>query len=295
MKKVTVVIPTYKCQQYICRAIDSVLAQDYPNIEIIVVDDNGIGTEEQKCTSNTISKYLNYKNFRYILHEKNSNGSAARNTGLRAASGDFIALLDDDDEFLPYKIRLQIKRLERFDKSWGAAYSSFYRVYPGGLKVKYKAEKSGYLLYDLLSMTLDTDAGSTLMFRREILERVAGFDESFTRHQDIEFIARIAKYYKICAINEPCTLKYEYNSNKPKTAKAKEIYRQHFLEKFKSEISLFPQEDQKRLYFKHRIDIAKQYLKDIDIIGCTRNLMDSGNLLRGLGLISKDLITYISR
>lgn len=295
MKKVTVIIPTYKSHQYLCRAIDSVLAQDYKNIEIIVIDDNGIGTEEQKSTCNAISKYFALENFGYIPHEKNRNGSAARNTGLRAASGEFIALLDDDDEFLPHKIRLQVEMLDRLDDSWGAAYSSFFRVYHGGLKVKYNAEKSGNLLYDMLSMNIDTAAGSTLLFRREILERVNGFDESFKRHQDIEFIVRIAKYYKICSITIPCTLVYDYSSNKPITAKSKENYRLHFLDKFEAEISRFSDEAQKQLYFKHRIDIAKQYLKDIDIIGSTRNLSYSGSPMKGAILISKDLIVYLCK
>ena len=76
---VSVVIPTYKRSETLTRAIDSVLEQTYPSIEIIVVDDNGEGTEMQLETEKALENYIISGEIVYIKHEVNRNGSAARN------------------------------------------------------------------------------------------------------------------------------------------------------------------------------------------------------------------------
>ena len=101
---VSVIIPTYKRSDFLCTTIDSVLAQTYPNIEIIVVDDNGLGTTFQQATEKRLLPYIRMKQINYICHEVNKNGSAARNTGFRASHCEYINFLDDDDELLLEKI-----------------------------------------------------------------------------------------------------------------------------------------------------------------------------------------------
>lgn len=106
---VSVIIPTYARSQYICRAIDSVLNQTYKNIEVIVVDDNGENTENQLATFQTLKSYIDKEQITYITHKTNRNGSAARNTGIFNAKGEYICLLDDDDEFFPEKVEKQVQ------------------------------------------------------------------------------------------------------------------------------------------------------------------------------------------
>ena len=88
---VSVIIPTHKGSENICRAVDSVLSQTYGSIEVIVVDDNGLGSEEQRKTEEAMGKYSGDSRVTYLTHKVNKNGSAARNTGLRASKGEYIA------------------------------------------------------------------------------------------------------------------------------------------------------------------------------------------------------------
>lgn len=112
MPIVSVIIPTYKGSSALNRAIDSVLCQSYKEIEIIVVDDNDPTSDERKNTEALMSRYIGDKRIRYIKHQRNSNGAVARNTGITAATGKYIAFLDDDDYYLPNRIEKSVRYLE---------------------------------------------------------------------------------------------------------------------------------------------------------------------------------------
>lgn len=106
--KVSVIIPTYKRSDYLIRAIDSVLNQNYAHIEVIVVDDNGKG-QQQEITKSIINKYDAVV---LITYDKNKGACYARNSGVKKASGDIIMFLDDDDYYLPEKVAMQCRILE---------------------------------------------------------------------------------------------------------------------------------------------------------------------------------------
>lgn len=100
---VSAIIPAYNRKETICRAVDSVFAQTYPSIEVIVVDDGSIdGTAEQ------LAKYGSAV---HVIRQKNSGPSAARNAGIRASRGEIIAFLDSDDYWVPNKIERQARLL----------------------------------------------------------------------------------------------------------------------------------------------------------------------------------------
>ena len=105
---VSVVIPTYSRNITLTRAIDSVLTQTYKNLEVIVVDDNPPESEWRKSTEQIMEKYANNPIIRYIENTKNLGGSGARNEGIKAAKGEYIAFLDDDDDYFPEKIEKQL-------------------------------------------------------------------------------------------------------------------------------------------------------------------------------------------
>jgi glycosyltransferase involved in cell wall biosynthesis len=105
MAKVSVIIPTYNRAHVICRAIDSVLAQTYPDYEIIVVDD---GSTDQ--TAHVLSFYTD--RIRYIYQANGGVSKARENTGIKAAAGEYICFLDSDDAFLPNKLELQVGYLD---------------------------------------------------------------------------------------------------------------------------------------------------------------------------------------
>ncbi len=103
---VSAIVPTYNRANLLYRAIESVIKQSYPNLEIIVVDDASDDNTQEVI--NGISDHR----LRYIRHQKNLGGAASRNTGIDAATGEYIAFLDSDDVWLPQKIEAQLAAIE---------------------------------------------------------------------------------------------------------------------------------------------------------------------------------------
>ena len=263
-KLVSVIIPTYGGGQFLHRTVDSVLAQTYKNIEIIVVDDNGIGTEKQLMTAETMQKYNNCDNVKYVCHDINKNGSAARNTGVKNSKGVYIALLDDDDEFVENNIEVLVNELESLPGEYALTYCSG-TIFLGEEKNRDSlATESGSLLYEVL-MHKVTIGSSTLLIKKSVWDSLGGFDESFRRHQDWEFTARVAAKYKVKAVdNIGCITHLEFR-NSPKSAEKAYEYREHYLEKMRPLIEMLTPKQQKNVYVTNRMDIGVEFLKEKNI------------------------------
>lgn len=232
---VSVIIPTYKRSEFIERAIESVLKQTYQDFEIIVVDDNNPNTEYREELEEKMKQYANNPKIRYIQHEKNKNGAAARNTGINIAKGEYITFLDDDDIFLPNRLEILVEKLEK-NQEYDAAYSSVI-IIKGHKIIGYTvANKSGNMKNELLLGTFSLGTGSNLFFRASALRAINGFDESFKRHQDIEVMVRYFNRYNIIAIDKPLVVKVEDDrSNEPDVNKYIGV-KEHFFEIFNKEI-----------------------------------------------------------
>lgn len=113
MSTVSVVIPTYNRAELLSRAIDSVLAQTYDDFELLVVDDGSTDDTEAVVTAYDDDRV------RYLAHETNRGANPARNTGIEAAEGEFVAFLDSDDEWRPRKLEAQLDRLEAVEAESG--------------------------------------------------------------------------------------------------------------------------------------------------------------------------------
>ena len=235
---VSVIIPTHKGHDIISRAVDSVIKQTYKKIEIIVVDDNGLGSDEQQKTRAAIADYIDSGCVKYIPHEINKNGSAARNTGVRESKGKYITLLDDDDIYYPNKVEDEVNCLESLPEDYGLVYCSIDLNYGDCTRTKH-AIKSGTLLKELLyhSLVIGSD---TLMVRKKSYEEIGGFDESFRRHQDFEFTARMASKWKIKAIDKVGVLSYEIGRNIPRSKDLALEYRHHYIKKMMPLIETLP-------------------------------------------------------
>lgn len=105
---VSVVIPTYSRNDMLTRAIDCILVQTHQKLDIIVVDDNPPESEFRLSTEQIMKHYKEDSRVRYIMNEQNLGGAGARNVGIEAARGEYIAFLDDDDEYYPEKIEKQL-------------------------------------------------------------------------------------------------------------------------------------------------------------------------------------------
>ena len=194
---VSVIIPTYKRPERLPRAIESVLSQTYTNVEAIIVDDNNPDTDARKLTEEIMAPYADNPRVRYIKHEKNKNGSAARNTGAKSSNAKYLAFLDDDDEFLPEKISAQVKRLEELDEEFAVCYTAVIFEKEDGSRSVSTETREGDLFFDALTRDLSFQAGSNLFIRKVAFDSIGGFDESFKRSQDKEVVTRLLQHYKI--------------------------------------------------------------------------------------------------
>lgn len=181
--KVSVIIPTYKRISTLERAINSVLNQTYKNFEVIIVDDNDPDTCERKKTEEILNKYKENTNVIYIKHEKNRNGAAARNTGIKNSKGKYICFLDDDDIYDERKLEKLVSYISN-NNQYGAIYSA-YKI---GNKV-IRTRKEGNLAVDVLMRKINL-YNSTLLFKKDILLELNMFNETFKRHQDVEILLR---------------------------------------------------------------------------------------------------------
>lgn len=182
---VSVVIPTYKRSTMLRRAIDSILSQTYKNIEIIVVDDNNPDSEWRKKTEAVMSHYLGNDLIKYIKHEKNLNGSAARNTGIKESKGDLVTFLDDDDWYYPKKIEKQVEYL--------FSHPEHHAVYCGWKRYGNEIPiGEGDMSFSILSGKSIIITNSIMMWKKDAVA-CGGFDPSFRRHQEAVFLLNYAQ------------------------------------------------------------------------------------------------------
>lgn len=187
MPLVSVVIPTYRRASLVPRAIRSVQNQTYENIEIIVVDDASPDDTEE------IVQSISDARIRYIRHDRNQGLAAAgRNTGIRAAHGEYVAFLDDDDEWQETMIEKQLEAIEAHDAVLCAALVNGNRV---------KRHNRPLVTLDDLRKGSDFDP-SSLMAKASVLREIL-FDEQLREGEDWDAFIRIAEKYSIGYINEP--------------------------------------------------------------------------------------------
>lgn len=244
---VTVIIPTYKRANSIDKAIESVLNQSYKDFEIIVVDDNNEDTIYRTDMIKIMQKYSDNEKIKYIKHSKNKDGAAARNTGIREANGEYITFLDDDDYFMPDRLKILVNTLEK-EKEFNGAYTATILVKKGKIVGGSNAKKSGNLKKDLLLNQFSFGTGSNMFFRANALKNINGFDEEFIRHQDIECMIRFFRKNKIIGIDQPLVIKGQNDrKNEPDFYKYREIKKVYF-EKFKEDVLELNENDQNAFY-----------------------------------------------
>lgn len=197
-EKVSVIVTTYKGANKLRRAVLSVLGQTYSNVELIVVDDNNPGTIERADTEKVMAAFENNENVRYIRHEKNKNGAVARNTGIRAATGEYIAFLDDDDFFLPERVRICVEAID--NSNYVACYTKSILI-TNGKVMRINSVKNDPSCKDVLLNQNLLGTGSNLFVKKACVEYLNGFDERFLRYQDVEFVLRVLMHGKMKAVD----------------------------------------------------------------------------------------------
>ncbi|MFL6647920.1 MAG: glycosyltransferase family 2 protein [Sulfurifustaceae bacterium] len=184
---VTVAIATFNRANVLPRAIASVLRQTVQSFEIIVVDDGSTPSTEP------VVRGIGDPRIRYIRHERNQGLPAARNTAIRAAAGEYIAFLDDDDEWLEDKLEKQRRALARCDAVLTAAYVND--------RSRVKRFKRATVTVDDLRKGNAFDP-STLMVKTAVMRELL-FDASLRVGEDWDAFIRIARKYRVHYLREP--------------------------------------------------------------------------------------------
>ena len=197
MIKVSVIIPTYNRANLLKRAIRSVLAQTYRNFELIVVDDGSTDNTKQICSN------IRFEHIKCVREESNFGGAARpKNTGIKISQGEYIAILDDDDQWLPKKLEEQIKFLEKYPDV--AIVGCNFLI---NEKKEYKIPHYKNVFKRML-VTDDMGPGSTMMYKREVFDKVGLFDENLKSGQDKEMRIRLSLKFKFGFIRKPLVIYY---------------------------------------------------------------------------------------
>lgn len=294
---VSVIIPTYKRSEMLIRAVQSALKQTYDKIEVIVVDDNDFNDEFSLLVQASLSEISDIR-LRYIQQEKHINGAVARNVGICNAKGNYIAFLDDDDEWLPNKIETQKQLLDNLKDEYGAV-SCLALKYKNGLlfsKDLPYSEENLHMKVLKLSVSIHTD---TVLYRKKCLDDAGYFNEALLRNQDVQLFLDFLVKYKIKLIPEYLiNIHIDDGQNRPNTAKIISV-KEMFFKSMRKHFDIYSRHIQKRLYASHyfeivlvalrekKIGIALKYLLKINF-----NFFAYYDLLKKINLRQKTKIKY---
>lgn len=213
MKYISVIIPVYNVERYVAATIHSVLLQTYQNFELIIVDDGSPDRSVEICQQFTDKRIK-------IIQQKNRGVSAARNTGILQAKGEYLAFLDGDDLWLPQKLERHINHLES-SPHVGVSFSYSAFIDEMGQSVgMYQISKLKDITPSLILCRNPVGNGSTPVIRREVFEAIKlkgsyqnnknnyYFDEQLHHIEDVECWLRIALQtnWQIEGIPEALTL-----------------------------------------------------------------------------------------
>ena len=205
---VSCIVTTYKRQpDMVIRAVKSILNQTYVNIEVIVVDDSPSSyTYRNEVERRVIS--LNNK-IKYIKHEHNKGACAARNTGIIHSSGEFVAFLDDDDEWLPTKLEKQIKLFD--NPKVGLVYCR-QRISKSGNLIEPQNELFRGSVYNRILERNFIGSTSFVVMRKSIIKEAGCFDEQMPSAQDLDLWIRVLKLSECDYVDEALVIYYVHGN-----------------------------------------------------------------------------------
>jgi len=232
---VSVIIPTYNRALLLGRAIQSILNQTYQNFEIIIVDD---------CSNDDTEKVVKRfydERVRYIRHKERKGAAAARNTGIKAARGEYVAFQDSDDEWLSEKLEKQIRAFKNGSSDLGVVYTSLWQI-GNGRKTYIPSSDIKQKEGNIHDVLLETNFISTptAVVKKKCFERAGMFDENLPRVQEWDLWIRISKHYRFRHIDEPLVNAYLQHDSISRNMNALIVARKYISVKYFDEISKKP-------------------------------------------------------
>ena len=199
MPTISVILPTYNRAMVLRRAVDSVLAQDFADFEVIVVDD---GSEDGTAT--LIESYRDPRVL-YLRQPVHRGGNACRNRGIMQAQSDIICFLDSDDAYLPHKLGFVADYFTRHPDI-DVLIDSFEKIYPPG-RIRRRKRRFNPALDDSAAVKRAVyrrrlyKATPAISTRRQALIGIGLFDETLNRRQDMDLLLRLVHRYR-CAVTD---------------------------------------------------------------------------------------------
>lgn len=198
---VSVLVPAYNVERYIAEAVESALAQTYPAVEVVVVNDGS--------TDGTADALLPYRDRVVYVEQENRGLAGARNTAIGASSGEYLALLDGDDVWLPERLERCVPILEARPEIGMVGTDAYLieettkttkRTYGTRKKYPFPAREED----QLATIALRNFLFVSVLFRRSLVDRFGGFDESLRRAEDYELWMRfLIAGARAAFVNEP--------------------------------------------------------------------------------------------
>ena len=200
---VTIYITNYNYGNYIKEAIESVLNQTFKDIELIIIDDGSTDNSKE-----IIESYSSFKNIR-IIFQKNKGLNVTNNIAMRLAHGKYLVRLDADDYFSPDAIEKMSHKLES-DNKLGLVFPDYYLIDSMGETIAKKQRHA----FDTDVSLLDQPAhGACTMIRHSYLEKMGGYNESFSCQDGYDLWIRFTAKYRVANINEPLFFYRQHESN----------------------------------------------------------------------------------
>jgi glycosyltransferase involved in cell wall biosynthesis len=198
MRSVSAIVPAFNYGRYLSAAIDSALAQTYPLLELVVVDDGS--------TDETAAVLASYGERVRVLRQDNRGPAAARNAGIAAARGELLAFLDADDGWHPRKLELQVERLAA-EPAPGLVHCGMERIDGSGRTLGVATGGHEGWIADTILRLEEGVIGppSTWLVPRRIVEETGGFDERLLSSEDWDLAYRIARRHPFGYVPLPLT------------------------------------------------------------------------------------------
>lgn len=256
---VSIIIPVYNRANIIERTVNNILQQTYKEIEVIVVDDGS--------TDNIDDVMQHYKDdrVRYIKIEQNMGACYARNVGVRAAKGEYIAFQDSDDLWMDEKIEHQLECIK--SSNFDICICRMMQIYENGKRKEFHGET-----FSQQSITVENELGKSffstqLIFGKKGCFLEEPFDETFPRFQDWDLGIRLVKKYKIIFLDEILVERYLQSNSVSNNSSKGYIAGKLLLEKYHEDYIQYPKAKAKFLAFYAKLqelnnESSHEYLKE---------------------------------
>lgn len=206
MSKVSVIIPAYNYGHYVGEAVESALNQNIPELEVIVIDDGSTDN-----TKDVLEKYISQIKYMY---QPNRGLPAARNAGICAASGDYIAFLDADDRWLSNKLQLQMEQFVKHPKV-GLIYSDAYILSDKGCEGRLLEKFTKYPVGNVHNKLFQENfiPVCTAIVAKQCFEKVGLFDESLKSAEDYDLWLRLTRFFEVDCVPQPLVMYRKHSAN----------------------------------------------------------------------------------